>query len=71
MVCNYIFWREDERQKETTWSCGWDWQVYGWRRRALRGAELEGFLRQAGFDRVTFLPKSQAWDPHELVATKA
>jgi SAM-dependent methyltransferase len=66
----YILWHEDERKKETTWSRGWDWTVLGMRRRALRAAELEQFLRDAGFVSIGLRPKSGAWEPHEVIATK-
>lgn len=71
VTCNYVYWREDERKKKSTWSQGWDWEVYGWRRRALRGAELEAMLRQAGFAEVIFLPKDGGWEPHQVVASKS
>jgi SAM-dependent methyltransferase len=70
LTCNYVLWREDERIKESTWSQGWDWEVYGWRRRALRAAELEEMLRRAGFVEVTFLPKDSGWEPYHVVASK-
>jgi glycine/sarcosine N-methyltransferase len=70
VVCNYVFWREDERAKETIWTKGWDVHVYGWRRRALRSAELEAMLRQAGFAEVTTLPKENGWEPYHVVASK-
>jgi SAM-dependent methyltransferase len=68
-ACIYLFWREDERKKEG-WAQGWEWEAYGWRRRALRKHELEAMLRQAGFAEVTFAPKENPWAPYEVVARK-
>ena len=63
----YVFLREDERK--TDWP--WVTDVFSYRRRALRKAELEQFLRGAGFQEVEFLPQPSPWHPHEVVASKA
>jgi hypothetical protein len=47
----------------------WTSEVFSFRRRALRKAELQRFLIAAGFKQVVFLPQPTPWHPYEVVAT--
>lgn len=67
VVCIYVFLWEDHRKKGYRWTT----DVFSYRRRALRKAELERFLRAAGFRRIEFLPQPTPWHPYEVVASKA
>ncbi len=66
MVHIYAYLLEDGRSEGYRWST----TAFGHRRRALRKAELEAFLRTAGFGRVEFLPQLGRWHPYEVVAVK-
>ena len=66
VVCIYVFLREDSRIEGYRWVT----DVFAYRRRALRKAELEQFLRVAGFRQVEFLPQPGPWRPYEVVASK-
>jgi glycine/sarcosine N-methyltransferase len=62
-----IYYLEDQRKTGYRWSS----QVFAFRRRALRKVELEGFLWEAGFKQVEFLPQPDVWAPWvEVVAVK-
>jgi ubiquinone/menaquinone biosynthesis C-methylase UbiE len=63
----YAFLREDERYSD--WR-RWHTDVLGYRKRAIRKAELEQFLRAAGFRQIEFLPQASPWHPIEVVASK-
>jgi hypothetical protein len=65
VICRYVFLREDTRRD------GYRWQtdVFSYRRRALRKAELERFLAAAGLRHVAFLPQPSPWAPYEVVAS--
>jgi ubiquinone/menaquinone biosynthesis C-methylase UbiE len=63
----YVFLREDGRK--TDWP--WVTDVFSYQRRALCTAELERFLRAAGFQQVKFLPQPSPWHPYDVVASKA
>jgi SAM-dependent methyltransferase len=65
-VCTYIFLREDARQVGYRWRT----DLFAYRRRALRKAELAASLRDAGFAPVTFLPQPSPWGPYAVVAEK-
>jgi glycine/sarcosine N-methyltransferase len=66
VTCVYVYLREDERKS----GYRWETTTFAWRRRALRGAELEGLMRRAGLEEVTRLPEQSAWAPHEVIATR-
>jgi len=62
----WVFLRQDTRKA----GYQWDTTVFAYRRRALRKAELDVLLHQAGFDRVSFLPQLSPWDPFEVIAER-
>ena len=65
-ICTYIFLREDERQVGYRWRT----DLFAYRRRALPKAGLEGFMRDAGFARIAFLPQRSPWASYAVVADK-
>jgi ubiquinone/menaquinone biosynthesis C-methylase UbiE len=67
VVCIYVFLHEDQRKS----GYRWETTAYGYRRRALRKAELAGMLSTAGFSDITFLAQSSPWSPYAVMATKA
>jgi len=67
VVCIYVFLHEDQRKS----GYRWETTAYGYRRRALRKAELAGMLSTAGFTDITFLVQSSPWSPYAITATKA
>lgn len=62
----YAYLLEDHRRE----GYQWDSTAYGHRRRVLRKAELDQFLRDEGFGHVEFLPQPSRWSPYEVIATK-
>jgi glycine/sarcosine N-methyltransferase len=60
-----VYWLEDHRKSGYQWSQ----EIFAYRRRALRKAELAGFLREAGFRTVDFLPQPSPWHPYEVIAS--
>lgn len=60
-----VFWLEDKRKSGYQWSQ----EISSVRRRALRKAELAGFLVEAGFKQIRFLPQVSPWHPYEVVAS--
>jgi glycine/sarcosine N-methyltransferase len=60
-----VYWLEDHRKAGYQWSG----EIFAYRRRALRKAELAGFLREAGFRSVDFLPQPGPWHPYEVIAS--
>jgi glycine/sarcosine N-methyltransferase len=65
-VCVYIFLHEDKRRTGYAWTS----DIFAFRRRALRKAELVSFLQAAGFQRLEFLPQPSPWHPYEVVAMR-
>ena len=65
VVCIYVFLWEDHRKKGYRWTT----DIFSFKRRALRKAELKHFLVAAGFSEITFLPQSAPWKPYEVVAS--
>ena len=65
VVCIYVFLWEDHRKKGYQWTT----DIFSFRRRALRKADLKHFLIAAGFREVKFLPQSTLWHPYEVVAS--
>ncbi len=61
----YVYLREDTRHPEY-----WDTDIFAYRRRALRKADLERLLHVAGFTQVEFLSQPNRWHPYEVVARK-
>jgi glycine/sarcosine N-methyltransferase len=66
-VCIYAYLHEDTRRSGHRWET----TTFAWRRRALRAAELEELMRQAGFAKVRFLEQASPWRPHEVLAVKS
>lgn len=66
VVCAYVFLREDRGRQ----GYRWETDVFRFRRRALRRAELGDFLRASGFEGVQFLPQKSPWGPYEVVASR-
>jgi len=64
VIMVYVYWLHDLRKTGYPWSDA----IFAFRRRALRKAELEAFLREAGFKTVEFLPQPSPWHPFEVVA---
>ena len=69
VISLYAFLREDER-KDRSDHFRWVTDTLGYRKRALRAAELQGFLQRAGFQPVQVLPKAAPWMELEVVAVK-
>jgi len=67
VISTTAFLTEDERREEDD---RWHTEVLSYRRRALRKAELERLLQEAGFDPVEFQPRKGPWESHQIVATK-
>jgi glycine/sarcosine N-methyltransferase len=65
VVCIYVYLWEDNRKDGYRWAT----DVFGFRRRALRKAELRRFLVAAGFREIEFLPQPTPWHPYEVVAS--
>lgn len=65
VVCIYVFLWEDNRKNGYRWTT----DIFSFRRRALRKAELKRFLIAAGFGEIEFLPQSTPWNPYEVVAS--
>ncbi len=65
MVHIYAYLREDSRHPEY-----WDSDVFAYRRRVLRKADMEGMLHSVGFEQVQFLPQPNRWYPYEAIARK-
>ena len=65
IVCIYVFLWEDYRKTGYRWST----DIFSFRRRALRKAELRQFMIAAGFREVEFLPQPTPWHPYEVVAS--
>jgi hypothetical protein len=49
----------------------WVTETIGERRKVLRKAALNDFLKSGGFDPVIFLPKSQPWMDVRVIATRS
>jgi hypothetical protein len=62
----YVFLHEDERKS----GYRWETTAFGYRRRALRKAELTDMLERAGFRNITFLTQASQWAPYTVIATK-
>jgi ubiquinone/menaquinone biosynthesis C-methylase UbiE len=65
VICMHVFLWEDHRKQGYRWKT----DVFSFRRRAIRKAELQQFLVTAGFSEITFLPRSNPWQPYEVVAS--
>lgn len=68
LVHLYAFLREDERYQDFR---RWATETLGYRKYAVRKAELERFLQAAGFRGIEFLPQPGPWSPYQVVAEKA
>ncbi len=71
LVYIQLFLQEDEQRKTSSypWPFGWQVEAFGLRRRALRRAQLEQHLQQAGFQGIEHIPQAE-WKPYEFVAGK-
>ena len=47
----------------------WTTDIFSFKRRAFRNAELKEFMLAAGFKEVVFLPQLTPWHPYQVVAT--
>jgi hypothetical protein len=56
---------EDNRKTGYCWTT----DIFSFRRRALRKAELQRFLVAAGFKENVFLPQLTPWHPYQVVAS--
>ncbi len=65
----YAFLREDEG-RDINDHFRWVTETVGVRKLILRKEQLRGFLQEAGFDPVVFLPKPFPWKDVEVVATR-
>jgi ubiquinone/menaquinone biosynthesis C-methylase UbiE len=65
VVFIYVFLWEDNRKDGYRWAT----DIFSFRRRALRKAELRRFLTTAGFGEIEFLPQPTPWHPYEVVAS--
>jgi ubiquinone/menaquinone biosynthesis C-methylase UbiE len=48
----------------------WHTEAFGYRRRILRKTELARWLREVGFERLTFLPQAHPWNGYRVTARK-
>jgi hypothetical protein len=62
----YVFLHEDERKS----GYRWETTAFGYRRRALRKAELAHMLESVGFTGISFLAQVSPWAPCAVIATK-
>jgi len=69
VIALHAFLREDERYAPDEWG-RWATETIGIRKRALRKAELEQMLLEAGFNPVYFIPQVGPWMPTEVIATR-
>ena len=63
----YAFLKEDDRFQDYR---RWQTDTVGCRIRVLRKADLQEFLRMAGFSEIEFLPQPNPWHPYGVVASK-
>lgn len=66
-ICIYVFLHEDQTKS----GYRWEMTAYGYRRRALRKADLADMLSTAGFSNITFQPQLSPWSPYAVTASKA
>ena len=64
VICIYVFLWEDYRKQGYRWAT----DIFSFRRRALRKAELKGFMAAVGFKNIEILPQPNPWSPYEVVA---